>query len=78
MSALDGGERSASHTGRFNPGERVGGGEDSNHQIGDLASPRAVQRVGEEKSFLAMPGTEIDLQNGKTVTEINGNNIWIW
>jgi len=66
-------------SGRFNPGWGGGGGGGyGTHQIGGLASPRAVQRFGEEKRFLVLAGIDIDLQNGKTVPEINGNNVWIW
>ena len=60
---------------RHIPGRFRFGGGGGTHQIGDSASPRAVQRFGDEKSFLALAGIDIDIQNGKTVPEINGNNI---
>jgi hypothetical protein len=54
-SALVGGEWSASHPGRFTPGERDPG----THWIGGWVDPRAGLEDVEKRKFLTIPGLEL-------------------
>jgi hypothetical protein len=54
-SALDGGEWTASHPGRFTPGERAPG----THWIGGWVGPRADLDDVEKRKFLTLPGSEL-------------------
>jgi hypothetical protein len=65
-SALVGGEWSASHPGRFTPGERA----PSNHCRGGWVDPRASLDEVQKENFLTLPGFEIrplGRQNSKNV-----------
>jgi hypothetical protein len=55
ISALPGGERSASRPGRFTPGERAHG----SHWIGGGVDPRAGLEDVEKRKFLILPGLEL-------------------
>jgi hypothetical protein len=55
ISAVAGGEWSASLPGRFTPGERAPG----THWIGDWVGSRAVLDDVERKKFLILPGLEL-------------------
>jgi hypothetical protein len=54
-SALDGGEWSASSTGRFTPGERITG----THWIRDCVAPRAGLDVMKKRQILLLSGIEL-------------------
>jgi hypothetical protein len=54
-SAIVGGECSASHPGRFTPGERAPG----THWIGGWVGPRADLDDAEKRKFLTLPGLEL-------------------